>query len=490
MNRSHRHSLVTSLRRAFLLRVHPDRFRDESVRRKQNALLKKLNNRLEQKDFRDYIKNGAFEVDRTIAMAGRQQDEKTSSNNGSNSKSDHHQYYVVNMKGDILERFMEWSSVDTVLLSMVDALRTVGLPESKIPFLDEPSWRELGGDKSSGPSYSKFEINKSFNRVSNEGKNLSVFLNTSDFKLAKQQRERRIHAANAARSLKKTYQFEAIDGSRIHWSSENLIKVFNSFERLYNEHRSKFNVDSFYPLSLILTEGKTGFCMYAAEILINPASTPLMWLRILTQIHQYQIDEVKVKRQQLSLFIETIQKFIPVTLRKGPSCSAQEFYDFVRQLSSEFEENKNLNFFNYKGKTLMWSTTLYVSVEARGSYRRGHVSINGSILVGADANVRNIIFICNRLKDDALRLKEEEDSTIRKCRDKMNSIQSKYNLLHIRRQHRSGVSWSQVLICLERLDQYYFEELIGTSLRIGPSGQFCAFANDGSILVPWNFISE
>ena len=138
----------------------------------------------------------------------------------------------------------------------------------------------------------------------------------------------------------------------------------------------------------------------------------------------------------------------------------------------------------------MWSTTLYVSVEARGSYRRGHVSINGSILVGADATVRNIIFICNRLKDDALRLKEEEDSTIRKCRDKMNSIQSKYNLLYIRRQHRSGVSWSQVLICLERLDQYYFEELIGTSLRIGPSGQFCAFANDGSILVPWNFISE
>jgi len=334
------------------------------------------------------------------------------------------------------------------------------------------------------------------------------FLNTLDLQEVERRKTSRIDAAEAARNVKFTYKFEAVDVTRINWSSDNLSKSLSSLSHMHREHGSKLKVESFYPLHLVLTsdDHQERLCVYGGTLLLNPAATPLQWLRVMMSVNEEHLAVVKQKRDELHGYTRQIQEILPVKLRKGATCSAMDFYYCVKGIAEvtkamttndrDGEISDDDSALTMTSTSLIHASTVTISVEALGSYRRAVVTKDGIIRVGADITAESLIATCQRLSEEAASRREKAEETDLKCRDLMKRVKDTFELLYLRRQPRSTVTSDQILSSLGRLlamrqnlreHEIIKSQLHRNSLRIAASGQLCQLGSDGSIVLPWDW---
>lgn len=385
-------------------------------------------------------------------------------------------------------------------------------PSEREPLSPSPSSSPQQFIKISAVHDHDYDYDDRYNTNSNHGRNLMTFLNTLDLEEVERRKTSRIDAAEAARNVKFTYKFEAVDVTRINWSSDNLSKSLSSLSHLHREHGSKLKVQSFYPLHLVLTsdDHQERLCVYGGTLLLNAAATPLQWLRVMMSVNEEHLVEVKQKREELYAFTRQIQEVLPVKLRKGATCSAMDYYYCLKGIAEVTEAMMMVNDCDNNGELLsdgdsaltMTSTslthasTVTISVEAFGSYRRAVVTKDGIIRVGADITAESVIATCQRLSEEAASKREKAEERDLKCRDLMKRVKDTFELLYLRRQPRSTVTSDQILNSLGRLlemrqnlreHEIIKSQLYRNSLRIAASGQLCQLGSDGSIVLPWDW---
>jgi hypothetical protein len=117
----HRTAYLSKLRRAFLLRVHPDRFRHhdsnslttvESIQLQQASLVKALADRMNQPDVTAWL---------------QQRDASKVNSHPSSSIGSTYQYFIEKRDGSLLQTTLSLNrSVEDILKSMANALQKSG----------------------------------------------------------------------------------------------------------------------------------------------------------------------------------------------------------------------------------------------------------------------------------------------------------------------------------------------------------------------------
>eukprot|EP00536_Pseudo-nitzschia_multiseries_P007215 jgi/Psemu1/195079/e_gw1.166.46.1 len=235
---------VDRLRRAFLLRCHPDRFRrhDETIRKQQSVLLQTLGERMIQPDFKDYTSN-----------IGR---------NETHRKSHNKQQYVLNYAlekrdGSLLHRTLNLNeSVPNILRNLASALESSGaakLPPPPAPPPPPPQspnanekvsfqWVKYtpynGSVRRDGDST---RIDHRYDVNSNQGRDLQRFLSSVTPNQIEERRAYRMDATAAALVARRLFSFQSIDGVHLGWSSKSFAGLLSSLIRLHEEHHHRFN---------------------------------------------------------------------------------------------------------------------------------------------------------------------------------------------------------------------------------------------------------
>ncbi|OEU13439.1 hypothetical protein FRACYDRAFT_269819, partial [Fragilariopsis cylindrus CCMP1102] len=241
---------VARLRRAFILRCHPDQFRqyDDTIRKQQSRVLQSLTERMTQADFKDYTSN-----------LGR----KGSYNNNQQSVV---KYVLEKRDGSLLHRTLNLNaSVETILQSLATALESSGaaklsLPPSfasqsqnsaKIDGHDPLHWvkrqHSRNDNKSTRDSSennyreSSSGIDDRYNVNSNRGRNLQKFLSSLTPTEIDERRTHRMDAIAAASVARRLFSFQSIDGVQLKWSSKSFAGLLSTLIRFYEEHQHKFH---------------------------------------------------------------------------------------------------------------------------------------------------------------------------------------------------------------------------------------------------------
>jgi Domain of unknown function (DUF4461) len=370
---------LARLRRAFLLRVHPDRFPafcPPETRQRQASLVKALAERMSHNDFTDWQQTGV--------QSAHFHHSSTSSH------LFHHNQRQERPTGDFkfaIERRRDGTllqcklrldqPVDAILNSMVETLRQSGMAPSSLPQIPPPLPEQqqqqqqqqqpfpYGTNLYNGPgSSSSFNfssrrgigIDHRYDVVSNQGRNLHDFLtsltNRNDSSNMNQKeiaarKASRTDAQAAALQVRRLYQFQAVDATSLGWSSASVAVLLNRLLALHQEHADKFHTSSFYPIRLVFwpdddlcDDHHTALDVYGGGVLsLNPAATPLQWLEKIQLVTPATIAQVVRLRSNVQDLTSRVQDALgnSVKLIKGFSCSNRDYYDFLSRLCPDDE---------------------------------------------------------------------------------------------------------------------------------------------------------
>jgi hypothetical protein len=468
---------VAQLRRAFLMRAHPDRFRgrSESIRRGQTSLLSALSERMGQQDFQDYttnIPNG---------------DSKW---HGGNQVL--YKYVLEKRDGSLFRQNLQLDdSVENVLKSMARALQLSGAalppppspPESKT---EERLVNMRGKENLPWPTPPSSKIDHQFDVNTTRGRDLWGFLACLDFNFIENRRASRIDAAAAALVARRLYVFQAIDGISMGWSSASFAILLKSLIKLHEEHNARFHVDSFYPLRLVFSndEFHKSLDLFSGHIYLNPAWTPLQWLESLQEVTTDRLEEFRQNRLRLQEQQSLVQNSLGVKMKKGYSCSSEEYHMFIGRLS----QTLNLGGHDQQSRSPLVEQNILVTVESSSACRQARVTREGGIRVNSSMTEGGLRGAITRMslsaRDCLLRERDEQE----RCDEAIHHIQWE---LGLQRVYRTGiVSHSEFAGALSRLLENRLKLkgcLSGFSLGIAGSGQFCHLGDDGSVIIPFNW---
>lgn len=376
---SKRSSYVSYIRKAFLLRVHPDRFRSHSdrIREGQAEIVKAVTDRFGSSDFLSYMNNNNNSSHNTQ----HQQQWTATSYNDLNARNQF-EYYVEKKNGSLVSRNICLNnSVEEILQNMSNSIIASGGRVPKPPPGKIEGKGRQGSNSTEMENFLKQQPHFRFQNKKNKNKvldrNLINFLTTSSKtkNLTKEIEKRKLDrlSANAnALVARRLYKFQSVDGTKTNWSSESISKIFQSLCKLHEEHSSKFKVKSFYPFHVEFSSSSsivsikphkyyvhnddddddddendeqiqeqevssTTMCLYSGKISLNPASTTLQWLQILSSINEEKIKIVKQNKKDLEQNIKLIHEHIfphGYRLEKGHTCSAREYHLFAENLAS------------------------------------------------------------------------------------------------------------------------------------------------------------
>ena len=264
------------LRKAFLLRAHPDRFRGrpDAVRKSQANLISALMDRMTDRDFHAYAAGSVLGGGSPVTR------------DGAAGYNNNYSYVLEKRDGSLLKQTIDLSSPALEILHhLAKALEKVSatVPQAPPPpegILQEDD-RELWTNLQRGGSFSGGSMKSSrFNVKSNQGRNLSHFLETLDIDQVKMNRTDRMDATAAAPVVRRLYSFQAVDGIGLGWSSRSFAMLLKNLINLHEEHNSTFHVKTFYPLRLVFSnnESRERLDLYGGEMFLHPAWTPLQWL--------------------------------------------------------------------------------------------------------------------------------------------------------------------------------------------------------------------
>lgn len=540
---------VKALRRAFLLRIHPDRFRQHSnqIRKEQASLVQAIE---------EWISSPPV-----LAFCHGKQ--HICLNNHHYYHSPHQKEYSYHLQqndGQLTRHILRLDApVTQVLQGMAASLAELGvnLPSfPKIPVADarqrkdkttsmhdvhgksfykmDPFSSEASRDThasmyehmfrfvwSSHNPFASAIIDEQFDIISRQGKDLTFFLQQLEPKDIMLRKQQRLAAVASALVVRRAYQFQAVDGTGIGWSSVSVTKCFHSLTKLFDEHSHRFHVTSFYPLRLELSkdERQSKLCVHGAKLYINPLDTPLQWLNTFMLATPETLHEVKCCRDNLTSYIKSVQTGAfggYVKMKRGHSCSSAEYHACMKRLASHYHADHqpivSATTFLPDNQPLLEldlcrDFSIQVIVESSQSPRmRGAITHEGHIRVSSNMEAGEIVHIVAKLAQKARQAMVVESQLTRECDELVKQLILLWNLdnIHIKVSH-SPITTTQALSCLRRLrDEATFadsrkssplvrqvfdwrQQLEGHSISISSSGQFCHVGDDGSIIIPWDY---
>mmetsp|Transcript_12606 Transcript_12606/g.17588 ORF Transcript_12606/g.17588 Transcript_12606/m.17588 type:complete len:165 (-) Transcript_12606:1070-1564(-) len=137
---------------------------------------------------------------------------------------------------------------------------------------------------------------------------------------------------------------------------------------------------------------------------------------------------------------------------------------------------------------------ILVTVESSHQCRRGLVTRDGSIRVGAGMIGENILGAISRLSIEARAKLLEERENRERCKEAIDRAQWEFGVNRVYRAGMVLVTTDQLMDCLSRLlaadekDRAQIKyHLAGNSLGVAGAGQRCHLDDDGSVVVPWDW---
>jgi hypothetical protein len=514
---STRTTYLSKLRRAFLLRIHPDRFRSHpSMQGKQASLVKALANRMNQADFTAWLQQR--DTTRTYLPKSNE------------SVNTSYKYVIEKRDGSLLHASISLNlSVAEILDSMANALRKSGAGATIPDPPPEPikhkrqSTREGISHQPKTWANDMFvastvasTINTSSNGAvdtrydirSNKGRDLKLFLQQNHTDQIRDLRNARIDAISIALQVRRIYQFAAVDATETGWSSTSVAVLLRRLLLLREEFVNQLHVQSFYPIRLVFSpryipdDRESALDTYGGILRLNPASTSLQWLETLQYVTPATIEQIHVHRELSVQRTKLIQQRLNIKLSKGFTCSSEDYHLFLQRLSINNESGCNINNDTNGLQASSSSLTiepLHAVVEADSICRRAVVTNAGIIRLGAGMSKEDCIHSIHRLASSAREQVNAEKIQVTKCNDVISNI--KWQLPGLQKVYRIGgnvVSHTEFIDCITRFitvlaqqredeQQPFIQPFTGNSLGIAPTGQSCQLADDGSVVIPHNW---
>lgn len=482
---------LARIHRAFLLRVHPDRFRSQpwEVRQQQAELVSAIGNRLASADILAYTCGN----DDRGEWATINIDRKT------------YHYVLEHKDGSLLKLSMKLhNSVEDVLRNISRALEAAGTtslptppPPRKKAKASNPSSKMSGGNgihwaSSFGQSNPRGGVDHRYDINSSKGRDLFRFLKCIDNDLVEERRAHRIDVTAVALVARRAFSFSSVDGTGLGWSSASLAILLRSLVALHEEHQSKFRVQSFYPLRLVLSseEFEYPLDLFGGILYLNPASTPIQWLDHLLLVTDHTLQEVRSKQKQLQENLERLQRsYGGVKFQKGYSCSNEDYHVFLHRLADNHQPTPDGGL--AQSSTALTLGRVVVTVESPQACRRSIVTKDGIVRVSAAMDGQQVAAAVSKWSQEASERVLQEENFRDRCRRTIEQAQWELGLQKVYRTKL--VRTDQVLECLVRLlamgqkDQLR-RNLAGNSLGIAGGGQHCHLGDDGSVVIPWDWI--
>lgn len=348
---------VSRLRRAFFLRVHPDRFRahDAAVRKQQARLVQALNDRMSWSDFLSYNYNGITSSSRIRG------------NNSTGSLP----FVLEHRNGSLLHKTLHLDeTVDTILSCMSQALIDSGAaslpPPPKVRYDSSPNDTNHSGSAYNGVDTQDYNImwtkdrdrqkrqteqqhtniDHRFDINTTKGRDLLAFCRSLDRAQVEERRQFRMDANAAALMGRRLYQFQSIDGTSLHWSSKSFAILMTSLMELHEEHHTKFYTDTFYPLRLVFTNHDfdvqdDALDLFGGVLHLHPAKVPLQWLEIFQLVTPEKLDILRRNRKALEEAQLKIQSVLGIKFKKGFTCPSSEYYHFVLKFAHHLKPQEH-----------------------------------------------------------------------------------------------------------------------------------------------------
>mmetsp|Transcript_25386 Transcript_25386/g.37961 ORF Transcript_25386/g.37961 Transcript_25386/m.37961 type:complete len:534 (-) Transcript_25386:793-2394(-) len=520
---SSRSGYISYLRRAFLLRAHPDRYRKHSqdVVKGQAAIVQALAERLAAPDFGDYIAN------------------KSAASASSNLQHQIQQwkpqkYYLERKNGQLVQHVLPLNdTAEAILASLSKALKSTGLiiTTKPPPAPSPPSLDDLLDDKikktgmknyhneelsrvhnssfwaaataaaqgSGASAMNDVTLNETFDINTTRGRNFVHFVTNLDTKEIEQRKAERIDASAAALVARQAYKFQSIDGTKLGWSSSSLAKSLKTLTKVYDEHYEKFKVESFYPFQLILSndEFQNKLDLYGGKIMLNPGSTQIQWLETLMAVTDEKIQFLEKNRKELHDNTLAVQNALNVKLRKGFSCTSEEYYSLMKEfamlLTHQHNDRDELN--DGPKTTALALDRVGIVVETHQACRRPVVTSTGEIRISASMSPNMISSSIGKLRNEAFQNLSQEKEKQRQAKELVSMLKYEFGLIKVSKTRLSTVTSDQYLQSLANLlrinqetKQQIKESLTGNSLNIASRGVGCHLGDDGTIQIPYDYI--
>lgn len=477
---------LAQLRRAFLLRAHPDRFRnyEPSIRQGQARLLQALSDRMGAADFQEYTSNAA-------PTRMELQNRSTSNLYHGSNRETCLPYVLEKRNGSLLRQTLRLDKpVQHILQHMVEALRLSGaasLPPPPPPVVQgtrngakfNGSMTGVGSSFGEGIDH-RFDINTEL------GRDLLSFLKSVSPTQVEERRSKRMDASTAALVARRLYSFQAIDGISMGWSSASFSMLLSALIQLHEEHSPRFHVQSFYPLRLVFSpdDFQHAFDLYGGILYLKPAATQLQWLEAFQEVTDDRLMEFHRNRQILDDRTSLLKSALGVKISKGYSCTSQEYHFFMEQISKSIELTRSSTPEDSTAAALQ-PELVQVTVESHSACRRPKTTSSGQIQVHSNMSASDLIQAVAALAEPARAQLLQERETLRRCSEVTNEAQWTLGLQNI---YRKGVvQHDEFLYSLSRLltrSPDLGQKLSGCSLGIAGSGHFCHLGDDGSLVIP------
>ena len=218
---------------------------------------------------------------------------------------------------------------------------------------------------------------------------------------------------------------------------------------------------------------------------MNPGWTPIQWLDPLQEVTESSLEELKRNREVLLTRTSKVQDALGVKLKKGHSCSSNDYHMFLEQLSGEVVVPVEMDAHDSRSLAL---ERVLLTVESPQACRRSRVTKEGTIQVNTGMTTSEIKQSITRNSQCAQRRLRQEKEEQALCKEAIHQIQWELGLQKV---YRSGiVSHEQFIGALYRmLDQKVELKgwLPGSSIGIASNGQFCHIGDDGSLIIPHNW---
>ena len=465
---------VSRLRRAFLLRAHPDRFQsfDDLVRQRQETLVKAITNRMNQPDFLAYTYGGRP--------------------NRAHNFNDHGgtiPFCLIQNDGSLLHRDIDLNQqVEDFLLSMTKALTLTGASTMPPPPPAPPTATNTSPPQQAhhgvhwAPESSTTSIDPRYDIHSIRGRDLRAFLGQMDMNKVQMRRSHRFDVTAAALIVRQRFGFSAVDGTGLGWSSQSFAILLRSLSSFHQEHREKL-ISTFYPFRLVWSseDRDDPLDVFGGILYLDPASTPIQWLNHLLQVNENRIDDHKQHQQALIKNTTVVASHLGVQLVKGLSCPSKDYHDLVRRMAEFLGEPPNSS----SGAVAL--ERIQVTAESPQACRRTVVTKEGTIRVGASMPTDSILSGISRLAPDARKRRTEMQlarDTSKATVERINSELGLERVFPVKPLQMEDMTEPLIRLLQHEDRDFLRQSFAGNALAIASPGQFCHLGDDGSFVIP------
>ena len=276
---------------------------------------------------------------------------------------------------------------------------------------------------------------------------LHFLQNNLDIDHIKQRKLERLNANAAALVARRAFQFLAIDGTGLKWSSASLAICLSRLTSLHEEHQSKLR-KSFYPFRIILSSDEflRKIDVYGGTIRLNPAATSLQWLGTLSLVDDATIHLLKKNQSELNKNLTIVEQTLGLRAVKGYTCNPEDYYRCVKSLAWEVCQNV----FPGEGKSLLAVSRSRLVVESDQVCRRAKLRKDGTFEVGASMDLHMIAKLLSEYSVKSNELIHIEAEKRARCLEMADRFMYEFGVQRVDRVS-SNLASDQMAECLSML---------------------------------------